>query len=157
MKEIRIAFNLCINDDVEHNPHNRLTLDFVKNEIDRLGATILEAFDETIHDVEIKDYDGNNLLTGEKAPQPIVHSEIEDQVIEIITEELGVEETEISLDTDIYDDWNCDSLDDVEIVMALEEKFGIKISDNDCQGKRKLSEIIHMVEEIIEKNYPIAY
>ncbi|MBQ8805734.1 MAG: hypothetical protein IJZ68_04570 [Bacteroidaceae bacterium] len=54
MKEIRVSFSVFVNDDEERNPNNRLTKEFVEKRIEELGNTILDAFDETIHDVEIK-------------------------------------------------------------------------------------------------------
>lgn len=53
MKEIRVSFSVFVYDD-ERNPNNRLTKEFVEKRIEELGNTILDAFDETIHDVEIK-------------------------------------------------------------------------------------------------------
>ena len=58
----------------------------------------------------------------------------------IVAEQLGVEEAEITDDASFVDDLGADSLDTVELVMALEEEFGIEIPDEDaeknCDGSR---------------------
>lgn len=58
---------------------------------------------------------------------------IETRVKEIITEQLGVDEKEVTQDASFIDDLGADSLDTVELVMALEEEFDIEISDEDAE------------------------
>lgn len=56
--------------------------------------------------------------------------EIEAKVIKIIGEQLGKEESEITMEANFMEDLEADSLDTVELVMALEEEFGIEIPDD---------------------------
>lgn len=55
MREIKVSFCVCVFDDEEEHPCRRLTEDFVEKRVQELGETILDAFDETIHNVEIED------------------------------------------------------------------------------------------------------
>lgn len=56
-----------------------------------------------------------------------------DKVKEIIIDKLGVEEEKISSEASFVDDLGADSLDTVELIMQLEEEFGIEISDEDAE------------------------
>jgi acyl carrier protein len=62
-----------------------------------------------------------------------VSAEIEAKVKKIIVEQLGVEEAEINPEAKFIDDLGADSLDTVELVMALEEEFGVEIPDEDAE------------------------
>lgn len=55
MREIKVSFNVFVFDDEEDHPCERLTEDFIEKRVRELGETILDAFDETIHDVEIEE------------------------------------------------------------------------------------------------------
>lgn len=52
MTEIKVSFKVFVNDDKD-NPKGRLVKEFVENRVKDMGNIILDAFDETIHDVEI--------------------------------------------------------------------------------------------------------
>ena len=56
-----------------------------------------------------------------------------DKVKDIITDKLGVEEGKISAEASFVDDLGADSLDTVELIMQLEEEFGIEIPDEDAE------------------------
>jgi acyl carrier protein len=62
-----------------------------------------------------------------------VSAEIEAKVKKIIVEQLGVDEAEINPEAKFIDDLGADSLDTVELVMALEEEFGVEIPDEDAE------------------------
>ena len=73
---------------------------------------------------------------------------VEEKVKHIIVEQLGVDEEEVKPEASFVDDLGADSLDVVELVMALEEEFGMEISDEDAEKLRTVKEAI----EYIDKN-----
>ena len=58
---------------------------------------------------------------------------VEEKVIEIIIDQLGVDEKQVNAEASFIDDLGADSLDTVELVMALEEEFDIEIPDEDAE------------------------
>jgi acyl carrier protein len=70
---------------------------------------------------------------------------VEEKVKHIIVEQLGVDEDEVKAEASFVDDLGADSLDVVELVMALEEEFGLEISDEDAE---KLRTVKHAVDYI---------
>ena len=58
---------------------------------------------------------------------------VEEKVIEIIIDQLGVDEKQVKTEASFIDDLGADSLDTVELVMALEEEFDIEIPDEDAE------------------------
>ena len=70
---------------------------------------------------------------------------VEEKVKHIIVEQLGVDEDEVKLEASFVDDLGADSLDVVELVMALEEEFSLEISDEDAE---KLSSVKQAIEYI---------
>lgn len=75
--------------------------------------------------------------------------QIFDKVKEIIVDQLGVEEDEVSLESSFIDDLGADSLDIVELIMALEEEFGLEIPDDEAE---KISTVNDAVEYIRENS-----
>lgn len=69
-----------------------------------------------------------------------------ERVAEIVANELNVSKDEISLETDIQTDLGADSLDAVELMMALEEEFDVQIPDEDAQGFKKIKDIVSFLE-----------
>lgn len=72
-------------------------------------------------------------------------SDIEAQVIKIVSSQLGAEESKISLDSSFVDDLGADSLDQVELVMAFEEEFDIEIPDEAAEKITKVSDAVNFV------------
>ena len=73
---------------------------------------------------------------------------VEDKVKQIIVEQLGVDEGEVTSSASFVDDLGADSLDTVELVMAFEESFDIEIPDEDAEKIRTVKDAV----EYIEKN-----
>ena len=67
--------------------------------------------------------------------------EIMGKVKKIIAEQLGVDEGEINNESHFIDDLGADSLDTVELVMALEEEFGIEIPDEDAEKLKTVNDV----------------
>ncbi|HUF78852.1 MAG TPA: acyl carrier protein [Thermoanaerobaculia bacterium] len=74
-------------------------------------------------------------------------SEIEQKVKSIIVEQLGVDEEEVTLDASFTDDLGADSLDIVELVMALEEEFSIEIPDEEAENISRVREAVDYIQK----------
>lgn len=74
-----------------------------------------------------------------------------DDVKQIIVEQLGVKVEEVTPDASFIDDLGADSLDTVELVMALEEKFEIEIPDEDAEKITTVGDAIKYIEEKANK------
>lgn len=70
---------------------------------------------------------------------------IEERVQKIVAEQLGVEEEQVTMEASFMDDLGADSLDTVELVMALEEEFEIEISDEDAEKIQKVKDAVDYV------------
>ena len=73
--------------------------------------------------------------------------EIVEKVKQIIAEQLGVEEAEVTPSASFVDDLGADSLDTVELVMALEENFDIEIPDDAAEKIRTVQDAIDYIEK----------
>ena len=71
---------------------------------------------------------------------------VADRVKKIIVDQLGVEEETVTPEASFVDDLGADSLDTVELVMALEEEFGIEIPDEDAEKITRVKEAIDYIE-----------
>ncbi|MBW2520738.1 MAG: acyl carrier protein, partial [Deltaproteobacteria bacterium] len=70
---------------------------------------------------------------------------IAERVKQIVTEQLGVDEDQVTSDASFMDDLGADSLDTVELVMALEEEFDIEISDEDAEKIQTVQDAIDYI------------
>jgi acyl carrier protein len=70
---------------------------------------------------------------------------IEEKVQQIIAEQLGVDEAQVTSDASFMDDLGADSLDTVELVMALEEEFDIEISDEDAEKIQTVQDAVDYI------------
>ncbi|HOD65973.1 MAG TPA: acyl carrier protein [candidate division Zixibacteria bacterium] len=74
-------------------------------------------------------------------------AELEDRVKEIIVEQLGVEASQVTEKAKFVDDLGADSLDTIELVMALEEEFSIEIPDEDAEKIVSVGDAITYIAE----------
>ncbi len=72
---------------------------------------------------------------------------VERRVIEIIVEQLGVSEEEVTLEASFIEDLGADSLDLVELIMAMEEEFSIEISDEDAEKIQTVQDVVSYINE----------
>ena len=64
----------------------------------------------------------------------------------IIVEELGVDKEEVTMEANLNDDLGADSLDAVELIMAIEDAFGIEVSDDVAQSLNTVGKIVEFIE-----------
>ena len=70
-----------------------------------------------------------------------------EKVQAIIAEELGIEKGNITMESRLAEDLGADSLDAVELIMALEEEFGIEVDDEAATKIKKVSDIVEFLEK----------
>ncbi len=89
------------------------------------------------------DPDGWRKANGERRIANM--ASVEERVKQIIVEQLGVDEGEVTPNASFVDDLGADSLDTVELVMAFEEAFEIEIPDEDAEKIRTVQEAIDYI------------
>ena len=72
--------------------------------------------------------------------------EVFDKVKEIIVEQLGVAENTVTLESSFIDDLGADSLDIVELIMALEEEFDMEIPDSDAEKIVTVNDVVEYIK-----------
>jgi len=77
--------------------------------------------------------------------KPVTEQEIEVKVIKIVSEQMSVEKETVTRDTSFTNDLNADSLDTVEMVMALEEEFDIQIPDDQAEKILTVGQAVDMI------------
>jgi len=70
-----------------------------------------------------------------------------EKVIRILSDQLGIDEAQITKDTDIMETLGADSLDIVEMIMTIEEEFGVTISDEVVSGFKTVGDVVAYLEE----------
>jgi acyl carrier protein len=75
---------------------------------------------------------------------------IEQRVVDIVAQQLGVEKDKITRDTHFVNDLGADSLDTVELVMELEEEFGISIPEDSAEKIQRVGQAIDFIEQAQE-------
>ncbi len=75
----------------------------------------------------------------------------EQRVKEIITEQLGVSSDQVTVDASFIDDLGADSLDQVELVMALEEEFELEIPDEDAEKMTTVRDAIEYLRKHVKQ------
>lgn len=74
--------------------------------------------------------------------------EIENKVIDIISEQMGVDKAEISRETSFINDLNADSLDTVELVMEFEDEFDVNIPDEEAEKIQTVGAAVDFVAKV---------
>jgi acyl carrier protein len=71
---------------------------------------------------------------------------IEEKVTALVAEKLGVDKAEVTPDAVFIDDLGADSLDLVELIMAMEEEFGFEIADEEAEKLRTVGDVINFIK-----------
>jgi acyl carrier protein len=73
-------------------------------------------------------------------------SDIESRVKRVVAEQLGKAESDILLESNVVTDLHADSLDKVELVMAIEDEFCVEIDDDTAEGCQTVAQIVEVVK-----------
>ncbi|MGB5823205.1 MAG: acyl carrier protein [Proteocatella sp.] len=68
----------------------------------------------------------------------------------IISEQLGIDEKDVTLDSNLTSDLNADSLDAVEIIMAIEDEYSIEIPDEKIEDFETLHDLVEFIELLVQ-------
>lgn len=74
-----------------------------------------------------------------------------EKVKDIIVDQLGVDEEEVKLESSFMDDLGADSLDIVELIMALEEEFNMEIPDEDAEKVSTVKDVVEYIKQHTEE------
>lgn len=77
----------------------------------------------------------------------LTETEIEEKIYQIVSEQMGIDKSELTRDTSFVDDLNADSLDTVELVMEFEDEFEMSIPDEEAEKIRTIGQIVDYVLE----------
>ena len=72
---------------------------------------------------------------------------IQNQIIQAIAEQLGIDDSIITPEKSLRVDLGADSLDEIELVMTLEDMFGLELSDEECEACRTVQQIIDLISK----------
>ena len=79
-------------------------------------------------------------------------NEVETKVIEIVSEQMGVDKAEITRETSFINDLNADSLDTVELVMEFEDEFDMSIPDEEAEKIQTVGAAIDYISTVAKDN-----
>ena len=65
----------------------------------------------------------------------------------IICDQLDLEEDKVTMDSDIMEDFEADSLDVVDLVMSIEDEFGLEVPDDQIENFRTVGDVVRYIEE----------
>ena len=70
-----------------------------------------------------------------------------ERIREIICDQLDLEEDKVTMDSDIMEDFEEDSLDVVDLVMSIEDEFGLEVPDDQIENFRTVGDVVRYIEE----------
>ena len=70
-----------------------------------------------------------------------------ERIRELLAEKLDIDEDKITMDSDILEDFEADSLDVVDMVMTLEDEFGVEVPDEQIENFHTVGDVVRYVEE----------
>lgn len=73
---------------------------------------------------------------------------VEQEVIDIVVEQLGVDKEDVGLSKSFVEDLNADSLDLTELIMTLEERFGCEISEEEAEKLRTVGDVVSYIQKV---------
>ena len=70
-----------------------------------------------------------------------------ERIREIICDQLDLEEDKVTMDSDIMEDFEADSLDVVDLVMSIEDEYGLEVPDDQIENFRTVGDVVRYIEE----------
>ena len=70
-----------------------------------------------------------------------------ERIREIICDQLDLEEDKVTMDSDIMEDFEADRLDVVDLVMSIEDEFGLEVPDDQIENFRTVGDVVRYIEE----------
>ena len=70
-----------------------------------------------------------------------------ERIREIICDQLDLEEDKVTMDSDIMEDFEADSLDGGDLVMSIEDEFGLEVPDDQIENFRTVGDVVRYIEE----------
>jgi len=74
-----------------------------------------------------------------------------ERLVKLISDQFGIDEDDIDMNTSFRDDLNADSLDLVELVMAIEDEFDLQVADDDVEKIHTVGDAVNYISEIINE------
>jgi acyl carrier protein len=71
---------------------------------------------------------------------------LQDEIIDIVVEQLGVDKADVSIDKSFVEDLNADSLDLTELIMTFEEKFGCEIAEEEAEKLKTVGDVVTYIQ-----------
>ena len=72
---------------------------------------------------------------------------VEQEVVDIVVEQLGVDKDDVSLNKSFVEDLNADSLDLTELIMTFEERFGCEISEEEAEKLKTVGSVVEFIDQ----------
>jgi acyl carrier protein len=74
---------------------------------------------------------------------------VKEKLTQILVDELEIDAEKISLDAHVYDDLGIDSLDVVDMVVLIQEEFGVKLQAQDLKGIKTFGDLVKLIEQFV--------
>jgi acyl carrier protein len=110
-------------------------------------AGILTAGETRVRSIPAAVCDERATKPAVKIPSDMADKPIDQRVKDIIVEQLGVKPDQVTPEAKFIEDLGADSLDTVELVMALEEEFGIEVPDEQAEKLQSVGDVIKYIED----------
>src|SRR5215211_2679276 len=95
--------------------------------------------------------DGNGTTSGSRSTaawwEVVGLASVYERVRSIVAERLGVDEDKVTMEAEFIGDLNADSLDLVEVIMAMEQEFDLEIKDEEAENIRTVTDAVNYIEE----------
>ena len=72
-----------------------------------------------------------------------------EKVSNILANQFDIDESEITMNTDLSEELSADSLDYIDLINSLEDEFSIEFSDDDAEGIKTVGDIVKLIEELV--------